>query len=117
MAAATTPTGRRYFDYDGVRAYEDPGQLPVRCPPGGEESIIYDGDRWAHNAQEITKAEYDAWPEARSDAGAGPDRIFVHPDELKTKEAQDAFAESIADDAIAAIEAKRKAKGLAPMSE
>lgn len=60
----------RYFNYDGVPAYQDEG-LPVRVQASGE-TRVYDAARWAHNAQEITKGEFDALVAEQAKDAAAP---------------------------------------------
>jgi hypothetical protein len=45
------------------------------------------------------------------------DRIHVHPDELKTKEKQDAFVDATTEDLLDMIDEERKQNGLEPLAK
>jgi uncharacterized protein YkwD len=44
-------------------------------------------------------------------------KYLEHPDDLKDRGAQDKFANHIADDLVALVNAQRKSKGLPPLAK
>ena len=51
----------RKFEYEGMPAYiPDDDIVPMIVHPDGTETPFYDFNAWAHEATELSEAEYDA---------------------------------------------------------
>ena len=59
-SAAEVPSQAKFYSYNGQPAFQTKGKFPKLVTPKGRFSTIYDLEKFAREAGEITRAEFDA---------------------------------------------------------